>query len=219
MPLPSPSHPPRMIEVAGPPGAGKSTLAAQMSVWPTVHIPERPSRRVALRALARGAMGPWSGLGRVTIDRTVIRSLAFLDHWERLARTSGEQPLHLVIDQGPLYRAIFVADRLGFAEPPAPLSSWWSAQLKTWGELLHLVIYLDAPDEVLLERIGGRAKAHRLKRTGLAEARAELRKLRSRYEQALDAVGSGRTEVLRIDTSKTGSRALQDLVAPGLSIG
>lgn len=82
-----------------------------------------------------------------------------------------------------------------------------------------MVIYLDAPDEVLLERIGGRSKGHRLKESGLAQARGELRRLRSWYEQALDAVGSRRTEVLRIDTSKTAPQAIEDLVAPGLSLG
>lgn len=123
------------------------------------------------------------------------------------------------MDQGPLYRIIHIADRLGLAEPDTGATPWWSGQLETWGGLLHMVIYLDAPDEILRQRIGGRGKPHRLDTAGLEHARAELGRIRAWYEKALASLEGRGTEVLRIDTSAMDSGAVGDLVAPGLSIG
>lgn len=149
----------------------------------------------------------------------MIRSLAYLDQWERVARAPVDQGLHVVMDQGPLYRIIHIVDRLGLAEPDTGAPSWWSHQLETWGDLFHMVIYLDAPDEVLRQRIGGRGKPHRLEMAGPEDAGAELGRIRAWYEKALASLERRGTEVLRIDTSEMDSGAVGNLVAPGLSIG
>ena len=51
---------------------------------------------------------------------------------------------------------------------------WWQQTLTAWGSLLDVVVWLDASDAVLLERIDARDKEHRLKGAGITRGVAVL---------------------------------------------
>lgn len=205
-----------LTEVAGPAGSGKSTLTDRLTAQPGVIAPEGPDKVDSLRALARALAGQWSALGKSSRDRSVIRSLAHLDHWAQLSRKVRSAEIHLVIDQGPVYRIIQVMDRLGLFPSK---SRWWSDQLRTWTELLDAVVYLDAPDEVLLRRLAERAKHHRLEDLSRRAARDELGRTRALFDQALSTLEGGGVDILRIDTRSMDPAAMERAVAPRLGVG
>jgi hypothetical protein len=104
----------------------------------------------------------------------------------------------LVFDQGPLYllsEAQLRGDRL---------ATWRKETLETWAALLDVVVWLDAPDTVLADRIDARDKWHRLKGARLEAAIDVLAEARAAYNamiSSLEAREDGPV-ILRFDTSR-----------------
>jgi hypothetical protein len=104
----------------------------------------------------------------------------------------------LVFDQGPLYllsEAQLRDDRL---------NAWRKATLETWASQLDVVVWLDAPDAVLAQRVDTRSKWHRLKGEGLEAAIDVFAEARDAYEAligSLEARADG-PAILRFDTSR-----------------
>jgi hypothetical protein len=104
----------------------------------------------------------------------------------------------IAFDQGPLY---FVSRPSLLDERLAP---WRETVFDTWAPLLDVVVWLDAPDEILTERINARRAWHRLKgakRETAAEALAVTRKV---YENAISSVTERRRglAIVRFDTER-----------------
>jgi hypothetical protein len=169
-----------------------------------------------VKALLRGLSGPWTGLGKISWDRAVIRSLAHLDHWARLSLTVGDRESHFVIDQGPVYRVIQVTDRLRL---PRSRTSWWADQLRIWSETLHTVIYLDAPDDTLLNRVAERAKHHQLKNMSEKAAGQELARIRGLFDDALATLEGRGVSIVRLDTRSLDPIAVERAISRGLGVG
>ncbi len=92
--------------------------------------------------------------------------------------------------------------------------SWWHQSLTAWAALLDLVILLDAPEEVLVQRVFSRTKAHFAKDKSAAEAKALLALHRKLYRQVVKQLtDSNKTRLLHFDTSL--SSVSQLLVAVG----
>lgn len=209
---------PHLIEIAGPAGAGKTTLLGRLTSRPEFVSPGSPDRMASGRALATALAGQWNSLGRSSRDRAVVRCLAHLDHWTRLARGSTATG-HLVIDQGPVFRIIQVVDLLGLPGPESGPMSWWSSQLSSWADLLHSVIYLDTSDEILLRRVLGRPKHHRLEDRSEDEATRELSRIRALFAAAFSVLEESGVEIVRVDTGLLDLDAVERAIAPGLNIG
>ncbi|MGH8944748.1 MAG: hypothetical protein ACRDVL_01195 [Acidimicrobiia bacterium] len=211
-------RPPRLIEIAGPAGAGKTTLLRRITSKPGFLAPGSPTWAPSLVALATAHAGRWNGLGRSSGDRAVVRCLAHLEHWARLARRETGHT-SLVIDQGPVFRIIQVIDLLGLPGPGSGPASWWSRQLSFWSGVLDTVVYLDSADEVLLRRISGRPKHHRLQDRSQDEASGELSRVRASFAAALLVLEGSGVEILRVDTGSLDPEMLERLIAAGLNIG
>ena len=66
-----------------------------------------------------------------------------------------------------------------------------------------MVIWLDAPDAVLLERIRAREQRHTIKEQSEQEACEVLARYRRSFERTIAECGAGRQpSVLRLDTSQ-----------------
>src|SRR5262249_8826408 len=130
---------------------------------------------------------------------------------ERSARTAGDGSI-LVLDQGPLY-LLSKPDLLD-----QHLAPWREEMLEKFSSLLDAVVWLDAPDDVLVERIAGRSQRHRLKGAPLATALGSLATARTVLEEALSRVGESDESpaILRFDTSRVSAGAIAETVLDSL---
>ncbi len=103
-----------------------------------------------------------------------------------------------MFDQGPL----FLLKQLD-GGPPDAIERRRRRLAAGWGRTLDLALVLDAPDDVLLERIRGRDKDHLLRDESDASARAALATERRSIERLLEELGAEATlRVQRVDTSE-----------------
>lgn len=196
----TPAAPPVVAEIVGPAGAGKSTLfdlllsSGHGSRAPTLGR----SRHAPL--LARHAV---SALGTAVRSRALrlmtperLLAMAYVQALPTALRRAGGNASPVVLDQGPVY---FLSRP--FATRPQ-LGPWRERWLAVWRGELDLVVWLDAPDDVLAVRIRAREKDHALKQSPDEVAHAVLRSAREAYEDALEGLSAGGgVEVRRFDTS------------------
>jgi thymidylate kinase len=200
-----------LVELVGPPGAGKSTLQRGLlerydDLEPTPLLRKRPYTHIlarhtlaALGTLARRrALDP-----RYPVDQ--VRMMAYLRALPEVFAT-GDGRRIVLFDQGPLFSLTrpYLAD--------AKLAEWWESTFATWRRRLDLVVLLDAPDEVLLERIEERLKFHRVQGRDRQDALAFLSNTRGVYERALARLVEDEPApaVLRVDTGGLSADAAVD---------
>jgi hypothetical protein len=203
-----------VVEVIGVAGSGKSTVFGAL-----VAERERIAGRPHLRAIASL---PRIGLAcaavlltlvvrRALVARAAMEQVRMMAHLRLLPpyfrRGDASGGMH-VFDQGPIFyltRNMLMHPRLG---------AWRAAALVEWGSVLDVVVWLDAPDVVLAERINARPTGHRLKGTAedaavqeLARARAVIREL----VETLEAEPNG-PQVFRYDTTRNSIEVVVDAV-------
>ena len=206
-----------VVELAGPAGAGKTTLVRELqasrpattTVGVQVGAPRLAAailagtpRLATARALAPGRW--WT--------RDELRTLAYLGAWRRPVLEHHGSETMLLLDHGPVFR---LAKLSAFGPPMVgsrTFDRWWTGLARDWGRLLDVVVYLDAPDDVLLRRIEARPRAHRVRGAHQDEATEFLARYRTSYRRALDAVAAGGSHVVEVDTSAHRPRQLAELV-------
>lgn len=193
-----------VIELAGPAGAGKTTLAgALQAADPATGLGLRAGHVRMARALASAApalAGAWLSAPPPFWSRDDLRSLAYLTAWQRQARLRAGPGL-TVLDHGPVFR---LASLTVYGPPMADtraFSRHWCRLARQWGRLLDLVVWLDAPDDVLLTRIGAREQGHRVRGADRAEAAAFLVRYRGQFRTAIAAVADAGARVVELDTT------------------
>lgn len=210
--------PQRIIEIVGPAGAGKSTVLRSLSRRdPRIRAEIEVGRFDNASALAPRALT----LVPVALD-LALRAPRFLwDNARHIARLEGldavvsAPPLGpdtvVVLSEGPL----FLLTRLFLAAEQLPTPSPWFRRLwddavARWSGRLDLVVWLDAPDEVLVNRIRSRAKAHRMKAAGDEATRQFLTDYRRGYHRVLCACPPARH--LRLDSGTSSPEELADAI-------
>lgn len=161
----------KTFEIIGPPGAGKSSLSrilnekcshivAGISIWKLPRV-----------LLTRSLIGSVPKLARVRLHRVgrsydeekqlvrleaLYRKLNSSDSAGRLGNAKA-----FFFDEGPVFA--FSKLRVDRQGPDETTIGWEESFLDRWSDILDGVIFLDASNETLIERIRGRRKDHRIK--------------------------------------------------------
>lgn len=207
-----------VVEFVGPAGAGKTSLINVLRQRDaTLRAPIRISHPryfapaaleavclvpVLIRELTRASACAWSDT-RYLLELNTLRGAV-----ESACRREARP---ILLDEGPVY---VLARGIAFRSPSKrdiALHAAWTRGIRRWGRILDVIIWLDAPDDVLADRIRGRRKAHRVKEIGDAELGAFLAKYRRAYDWVIDQfAATGRTRLVRFDTSELAIERLAD---------
>jgi broad-specificity NMP kinase len=206
----APGSRPTIVELVGPPGVGKSTIFKSLLSRDRRFEPRPiPAKRSYL-----GPMG-WNVLvilgmalrHRMTLSfgSRAVRSLAYLRALPQMLEKRPRDRV-VVFDQGP----IFLLARPGTFDER--MSAWRAGALETWNALLDVVVLLDAPDEVLIDRVNARSQEHRIKGAATDVAAEFLAQSRAVYCDTLGAFeGESRgPAILRLDTSRLSAAEAAD---------
>jgi adenylate kinase family enzyme len=209
------------VEVLGVAGSGKTTLArALRSDHDTVQadfIHTRIPRHLAELFRSVPRLLPILADGLVRRPRISWREVKLLAYATRWRSFVGAPPgtAVVVFDQGPLYAIVrLAAEGKPFTRRPS-FARWRTATLRDCRTQIDVVVWLDAPDEVLWRRINERNQAHATKGGDAASGYRFLGRYRVAFELLageLDVAGG--PTIVRLDT---GARS-PDRIADGVRV-
>ena len=204
----------QVVEIVGPAGAGKSTLYhALAGAGQCVH----PGNFPDVRNAADSPFFIWYGLQVIPtvlrlserdsrqLTRPEFAWLTILKGWSTvLQKQSKAQDGVILLDQGPVYLLTELRE-FGpeyLSRPPGEPT--WQALYSSWARTLNAIIWLDAPNACLLERIRSREKDHVVKSEDSDTVSEFLDHYRTAYERTMSRLAGGSTgvQILRFDTSK-----------------
>jgi broad-specificity NMP kinase len=208
---------PLIVELVGPAGAGKSTLAQALkqrsesilTCTPPYfrrigHVPFF-ARNIILSTpilfhLYRNNHGRW-------FTPPEIVWLVTLNGWHRvLARQVFRNDTVILLDQGPVFLLAWFC-RFGPECLKSPSAkTWWDVMYQQWANVLDMVIWLDAADMTLVERIRARNVWHGVKEKTDPDACEFLARWRAAHKHVLSALTAEANgpKVLHLDTAQEG---------------
>ena len=215
---------PLLVELVGPAGAGKTALLRTLGQDPRVRAGLRIDRARDLPALIlnTAALLPSAvGLlaqGPASLSSGLLHLIRLRTLHGVLARAAAiETRRVLLLDEGPIFSLGRLSVFQRANEGRGRLARGWHAQLAQWSTELDAIVWIDAADEVLVERIRTRRKAHRVKEGTDRQVTTFLAQYREAYRKVLDHVkASGTIRMIEIDTTAlpvdaTATRVLAEL--------
>jgi hypothetical protein len=184
---------PVVVELVGPAAAGKSSLLRLLSerelgwraglrlpkhhhVWSAATLLPTCAR---LRLSASGAT--WTDLKRIVYLRTLQRAV--------MAETRIRHRV-VVLDEGAAYMLARIRVYGGAKIPSSGFLGWWSSATSEWARILGLLVWLDASDDVLADRLRRRPQHHRMQGADDRHIRQFLASYRAAYAEVLSAFAS-----------------------------
>jgi len=209
---------PILVEIVGSAGAGKTSLTRALTQC-SERIVEGAApefRRIELIPfLVRSAhlLFP-TYLRQYRNDRWLTRQeitrIVRLMGWRHVLGRPATNGVITLLDHGPVFKLTQL-----HAYGPRKLrhqsfDRWWSSFLKQWANTFDMFIWLDAPDEILLDRVHARDRGHPLKAISGKEANEFLARYRTSYARIISALRGNRgPRLLRFDT---GQESLSQIV-------
>jgi hypothetical protein len=178
------------VELVGPAGAGKSTLAegvsttdatvrSGLSLW---GLPRADLLKSAV-ALLPTILGAAFAGGKSRLRVGEIAQMVRLGALRRAVRREAQQHRVILLDEGPVFALswldVFFA-RNGDRVPAA----WRRRVVADWALLLDVVVFIDASDVTLAQRIRTREKPHMVK----DRPDAEIHGFSAGFRKAFDGV-------------------------------
>jgi len=189
----------RVVEIVGPAGAGKSTLYQALRGRNNLRLDNFPD----VRRLANLPFFLWNGVwvigslrGLGGLSRRELAWMSILRGWPALLRKTGSRVT--VLDQGPVYLLTELHEFGPASLRTSAADALWRDLSARWSQTLNLIVWLDADDADLLERIRTREKAHIVKNASAEETLSFLNRYRAAYERVMADL---RVPVLRFDSS------------------
>jgi hypothetical protein len=217
----------RIVEIIGPAGAGKTTLCdvlirsasgVRLSNFPDVRnvanvpffisygfqlipslidIPQRYDRWLSRREFA------W---------------LTILNGWSSVLKRELKKNNDIILlDQGPVY-LLTEASEFGpeYLQKKKSAQLLWKDLYSRWANILDVIVWLDAPDAELAERIRSRDKGHPVKERSMETTLEFLVCYRKAYERTISRLSANHPglKVLRFDTSRATSQEIACQLLP-----
>jgi shikimate kinase len=212
---------PRIVEIVGPAGAGKTTLYQTLSHCNgSIHAGNFP----AVRKISAAPFFLWNGFqlfinligssqhGAGKLTRREWAWLSILYGWPVVLRRELQNNKTIILDQGPVY---LLTEVLEFG--PEYLREKIMGKLmqtfySQWADTLGMIVWLDADDADLLKRIRNRDKEHVVKNESEETALRFLDRYRKAYEQIIFnlEINHMGLKILRFDTSRNTPQEIAD---------
>jgi len=207
---------PRIVEIIGPAGAGKTTLCNMLSRCGSgIRLGNFPDVRKAANALFFISHGfrlipTLIDISRYCDGRLSRREFAWLtilSGWSSvLQRELKKNNDIILLDQGPVY-LLTETSEFGpeYLRRRTAAELLWKDLYSRWADVLDVVVWLDAADIDLTERIRSRDKEHPVKDQSIETTSEFLVCYRRAYERTISRLSANRPglKILRFDTSRT----------------
>jgi hypothetical protein len=147
-----------------------------------------------------------------------VKLVIYVSEWLRYLSIRCEPGQSMwVLDQGPIY----ALGRLEAVGKPFTTSAayrrWHQRMVEAWSGKLSRIVFLDAPDPVLVKRIGGRSQDHETKGQSPDVSYEFLGRHRRAFNRTVIAVElAGGPEAQRIDTGAASPGQVEAEVAARL---
>jgi shikimate kinase len=174
---------PLVVELVGPAAVGKTSVLQALSQrdlgWrlgmclPKYrHVRSAAGLVPTFLTLHRSAPGVlWKEMKRIVYLQTLARAVVLELRHER----------GVVLDEGAVYMLARMRVYGGANVRSPAFQAWWRDATAAWARTLDLLVWLDAPDVVLMERLRTRSRYHRMQAASDAMIRQFLGTYRTAY--------------------------------------
>jgi hypothetical protein len=215
-----PQNYPHIIELAGVAGAGKSTLLKALQKKNS-HIKPfpYPAKVIYIPFLFRIFL-TWLPVHLKNYRNSrwftlqEIRNMAYLDTLLSSIHSKPRNKENIyVLDPGSVHW-LSSLQAFGPQITRYPLyQSWWKNKLEQWSSGLDAIIWLDAPEDVCLQRVLSRDEWHEIKEMDIEDAKAEVRCYRDYYEQIIPQIAHQySTKVFHFHTDQISTEQMVKLI-------
>lgn len=217
-------RPQRLVEVVGVAGAGKTTTVralrdydqdVSIALPPDVRNPANLPFYVVSGIRLLPTLVRMLALRTGMLTRRELAWMMILEGWPDVLRTRRRHDKRLVIlDQGPIYLLAQVHDFGSECLRTKPAQGWWRRMCKRWAVVLDAIVWMDAPDAVLIRRILARDSMHPVKEMSAAEAQDFLNRWRLAYYDVLLMLVTSRPglRLLFVDSGVTSTETILDRI-------
>ncbi|MEO6055332.1 MAG: AAA family ATPase [Gemmatimonadales bacterium] len=195
IPLPEfaagPPQPARVVELVGPAASGKTSLLVEVAgrepeVEAGLRIPRHRhvAPALALAPIFLALHRPYRGLMRKEMKR--ITYLSALHRVLQERKAARARPV--ILDEGAVYMLARLLVLGGDRVRGAAFEHWWQSAIQRWAATLDLIVWLDAPDAVLRERLRARRQSHLVKQSSDEAIDKFMATYRAAYQRVMGAL-------------------------------
>jgi shikimate kinase len=187
---------PLVVELVGAWGAGKSSLVRSLvyrdgsvraapPVWslpkPLLAIGGLQVLAVLIRVLSTGERLDWRE------SRQLMRLRALYHNLELLRRKGSRV---VVVEDGPALILSWLRSAAHRSATNGGMAPWWSGVVRRWAKTVDVVVFLDAPETVLTQRVLARPQSNPFKDRPESELAEALERSRTAYGEVLSDLGA-----------------------------
>ncbi|MGR8934301.1 MAG: hypothetical protein ACU837_07920 [Gammaproteobacteria bacterium] len=216
-----------IVELVGPAGAGKTTLLrALCERKETICTDVRSALTRRMIFFAGNAVAMFPSYLRTAhcsrwLTRDELRSMAKLHAWHEslTTRPVRADASAVVFDHGPIFRLAQLRQFGPELTKSVAFEQWWENCCRKWLQTLNVVVWLDAPNDVLLERVLGRGHQYLASGISRQEGYAFLQRYRNIYQHLLAlSVTNRHLSLLRFETDRQTPQQIAEEVLAALEM-